>query len=174
MGVIRVLAINIFLSALAVAIAVCAMQLDRFGLPPLPGGLEIAAYPLFILGSLLIIWAAYTLLRFSGASGAPGDPTRRLVTVGPYRWIRNPIYLGDILLLFGAAFFSKSIALFLLGIFSIPVIDLYVRLVEEPRTERRFEDDYQRYKPIVPRWIPKILFPRGGRSKYQGHEKKLR
>lgn len=156
MKTIRILALNLFLSAVVIAFAAVLLQLDRIWLEPLPKEYEIAAWPLFIIGSSLIISSAYTLLKLSGSTGAPGDPTRKLVTTGLYRWMRNPIYAGDALLLFGIAFFARSIILLLVAIFFLPCIDLFVRLVEEPRIERRFGEDYIKYKQSVPRWIPRI------------------
>jgi protein-S-isoprenylcysteine O-methyltransferase Ste14 len=105
-------------------------------------------------GAALILWAAYTLLRHSGSTGAPGDPTRRLVTAGPYRWTRNPIYLGDGLLILGMAFFGRSPSLLLLDLVYLAGIDGYVRRVEEPAVERRFGRAYLAYRKDVPRWIP--------------------
>jgi protein-S-isoprenylcysteine O-methyltransferase Ste14 len=153
---IRVLAINVILSVVVIAFIALVMKLDRDWLPPIPRVFELLFWPLFLLGSFIIIWAVITLLKHSGASGAPADPTRKLVTAGPYRWQRNPIYFGDILLLFGVAFFTRSLALFFVALFSIPCVDLFVRCFEEPRTERRFGGDYRKYKQSVPRWIPQI------------------
>lgn len=70
--------------------------------------------------------------------------------------MRDPIYAGDALLLFGIALLTRSIIMLLVAVFYLPCIVLFVRLVEEPRTERRFGDDYIKYKQSVPRWIPRI------------------
>lgn len=152
----RVLALNLFLIAVVITCAALMLQLDHIWFEPLPKGFEIAAWPLFITGSLLILSAAYTLLKNSGSTGAPGDPTRTLVTDGLYGWMRNPIYAGDALLLFGLAFFTWSIMLFLAAILYLPCIDLFVRMVEEPRKEKRFGEDYIKYKQSVPRWTPRV------------------
>jgi protein-S-isoprenylcysteine O-methyltransferase Ste14 len=156
MGKIRVLIYNILISGLVIAVSALVLELDERWLHPLPDELTILAWPLFFLGSILILLAVFILLKFSGSTGAPADPTQELVTSGLYRWLRNPIYLGDILLLFGVAFFTQSLAFLLLAILSIPCADLFVRLYEEPKTERRFGEGYREYKRFVPRWIPKI------------------
>jgi protein-S-isoprenylcysteine O-methyltransferase Ste14 len=158
MRIIRVLVVNLIFSGLVIAVIGFIIYLDRRWLCPLPEDLEIFAWPLLILGSFLVIPAALTLWKHGGSTGAPTDPTRKLVTIGIYRWLRNPIYLGDVLLLFGLSFSTRSIAVLILAILFVPSVDLFVRLYEEPRAERRFGEDYRQYKHSVPRWIPR--FPR--------------
>jgi protein-S-isoprenylcysteine O-methyltransferase Ste14 len=161
MNVFRKIILNLLLSILAISFAVLALRLDRFLFSgvSLPQGTAILAWPFFLVGSVLVLSAAITLLLSSGASGAPGDPTRKLVTDGLYRWMRNPIYLGDILLLFGVAFSTRSISFFLVAVLSIPAINLVVSKVEEPRTQARFGESYLKYKQVTPRWIPKFRKP---------------
>lgn len=156
MHTIRVLLINLILSSLAIAVVALGLQLDPLWPFLLPSELQPIFWLLFLAGSFLIIWAAWTLARHSGATGAPADPTHYLVTVGPYQWMRNPIYLGDIVLLFGLSFYLRSPTILLITLLCIPVIDLAVRFIEEPRTERRLGEAYRQYKRVVPRWIPKI------------------
>jgi protein-S-isoprenylcysteine O-methyltransferase Ste14 len=163
---IRVLLLNLLLSGLVIALAAVALQLDRLWFAPLPDWLETVSWPFLILGTFLIVASVIHLIRFSGATGAPGDPTRKLVSEGPYKWIRNPIYAGNILLLFGAAFMATSLTLLVLAFLFIPSIDLYVRLVEEPRTERRLGENYREYKRRVPRWIPQIPRRNADRSEH--------
>ncbi len=108
------------------------------------------------LGSGLIVWAVVVLIRESGSTGAPFDPTHRMVTSGPYLWMRNPIYGGDALLLMGLSFMTQSPFLLAYTLIFSLVIDAFVRLVEEPRTEQRFGAVYRLYKEQVPRWLPHI------------------
>ena len=154
MRIFRILLLNLVLSAFAIILVVSLLKIDRSQFSPLPAVTEMLAWPLFVVGTLIIISAAYTLSKYSGATGALGDPTRNLVVVGPYRWLRNPIYAGDILLLFGVAFFLSSFLLFFLACVSIPAFHFVVCLIEEPRTEKRLGAEYRKYKQKVPRWIP--------------------
>jgi protein-S-isoprenylcysteine O-methyltransferase Ste14 len=151
----RIIALNIFLSLLAIFSVVLLLEMDALWPALLPGWVRPIAWILFVPGSALIIWAAVTLAKHSGASGAPGDPTKKLVTTGPYRWMRNPIYAGDALLVFGVAFFTHSPTLLIVAFLLLPCMDLFVRRVEEPHTEQRFGDAYREYQQRIPRWIPK-------------------
>ncbi len=151
-----VVILNLVLSAIAIAVAYSAFLLDRFWPFQLPQGLVIAAWPLVSFGAFLIVWALIMLARFGGASGAPGDPTNRLVTKGPYAWIRNPIYAGDALIILGLAFLTKSPSMLIFAPLYMFGIDLFVRVIEEPATERRLGEEYVHYKQAVPRWVPKI------------------
>ena len=86
---------------------------------------------------------------------APWLPTRKLVVLGVYRHVRNPMISGVLLNLLGEAllFGSRSIALWFAIFFAANAI--YLPLVEEPGLEARFGDDYRRYRAAVPRWVPR-------------------
>ncbi|TMQ49619.1 MAG: isoprenylcysteine carboxylmethyltransferase family protein [Candidatus Eisenbacteria bacterium] len=88
---------------------------------------------------------------------APFDPPRGLVTRGPYRWVRNPMYLGLWLLLIGEAvlFARPTWSLFVYAPALIIVIHLFVVLYEEPTLRRKFGADYERYVANVKRWLPR-------------------
>ncbi len=85
MGKIRVLVNNIIFSGLVIAFVGLLYKLDQRWLVPLPIEFEYFAWPLFILGSLLILSAAWILMRKSGSTGAPTDPTQKIVTRGIYQ-----------------------------------------------------------------------------------------
>jgi protein-S-isoprenylcysteine O-methyltransferase Ste14 len=87
---------------------------------------------------------------------APFDPPRRLVVRGPYRFVRNPMYLGGALTLAGAALFYRS--LFLLGYDCIFLLafSLFVLFYEEPTLRRTFGPDYEAYCHRVARWLPRL------------------
>ncbi|NIS83069.1 MAG: hypothetical protein GTO14_23355 [Anaerolineales bacterium] len=152
----RVIILNLLLSVVAIAITSTAFILDRLWTFQLPDGLEIVAWPLLLFGAFLIIWAVITLARYSGSSGAPGDPTKRLVKAGPYAWIRNPIYAGDAFIIIGLAFLTGSPTMLIYALLFMILIDRFVRLVEEPATKRRLGEEYVQYCERVPRWIPRL------------------
>ena len=86
---------------------------------------------------------------------APWNPTQKLVVVGVYRHVRNPMITGVLLNLLGETllFGSRSIALWCAIFFVANAI--YLPLSEEPGLEARFGDAYRRYRAAVPRWIPR-------------------
>jgi protein-S-isoprenylcysteine O-methyltransferase Ste14 len=153
---IRVLAANVALSALMIGAAVLILASDRVWPFRLPAQLVPAFWPLLVVGSLLIVAAVGTFERAARASGAIGDAPGELVTRGPYRLMRNPIYVGVAFLLFGVAFFRQSPSFLVSALVFGALIDVYVRRVEEPRLEARFGDSYAAYKRVVPRWLPKL------------------
>lgn len=156
MHTVRVILYNFVLSGIAIALAYTAFLLDRFIPFRLTEDLAIVGWSLLLVGGTIILWAVVHLLRYSGASGAPGDPTTKLVTSGPYSYTRNPIYAGDGLIILGLAFITGSPSMVVyFGLFVL-AINGYVHYVEEPATERRFGEAYGIYKRDVPRWIPQI------------------
>lgn len=89
-------------------------------------------------------------------TGTPAlfDPPREFVAAGPYRFVRNPMYVGALLLLGGFGLALRSRSVLLLTVFWAVLAHLFVVLVEEPGLERRFGDSYRRYRQSVNRWLP--------------------
>ena len=108
-----------------------------------------------LLGTWLALASVSTMLRYGEGTPAPWEPTRRLVLRGPYRYVRNPMMIGVMLLLLAEAFLLQSwgIAIWLAVFLLLNVI--YLPRVEEKGLEQRFGEDYQQYKANVPRWIPR-------------------
>jgi protein-S-isoprenylcysteine O-methyltransferase Ste14 len=99
--------------------------------------------------------AAWSFVRFWRASTSPLHirPTTAIVTTGPYRFTRNPMYLSLALLYAGLAlWFAVTWALVLLPM-AIAVIRYYVIAGEERYLERKFGQEYLDYKARVRRWI---------------------
>ena len=108
-----------------------------------------------LVGVALRFWASSTI--FSTSSGTPlySRPTKALVTTGPYRFVRNPLYLGGFLIFLGIIIVIPSLLLAILGLLGLPVI--YVGIIrEEKGLEKRFSEEYRRYKRRVPGWVPTI------------------
>lgn len=110
---------------------------------------------LFLVGGVaLFAWCVVLFANVGKGTLAPWDPTRRLVATGPYRFVRNPMISGVAGVLTGEVLLLRSPRLAAwLGLFII-INEVYFRLVEEPGLERRFGDEYRRYRAAVPRWIP--------------------
>lgn len=85
----------------------------------------------------------------------PTDPPRSFVAVGPYRWSRNPMYLGNLTLGFGIGLLLASAGYLFYMIILGVAAHFYVLHSEEPRLRQRFGGAYVDYCATTPRWIPK-------------------
>lgn len=116
----------------------------------LTGSLLLAA------GLGLFAWSVVLFARVGRGTLAPWDPTRRLVAVGPYRLVRNPMISGVAAMLLGEFLLLRSSVLGFWALAFIIVNHLYFLLSEEPGLRRRFGDEYEAYRKRVPRWLPRI------------------
>lgn len=108
--------------------------------------------PLLAKGALLVAWAALTM-RQAGTPVRPTRPSRALVTHGPFRFTRNPVYLGAALAYAGLALLLNRLWPLALLPVVLGVIQQGVVRREERYLERRFGDAYRRYCAGVPRWL---------------------
>src|SRR5262245_40445768 len=113
----------------------------------------------WILGGALVVAGAALLASFNtafsrkGTAVEPWKPTTAIVTTGPYRFTRNPAYLGMALAYVGIALVADAPwALLILPIVVI-VVDRMVIAREERYLERKFGEEYLDYKRTVRRWI---------------------
>src|SRR5215217_777486 len=107
---------------------------------------------LFVAGAAMML-AAAGLFRRLGTNVPPSQPTTLIATTGPYRWTRNPMYLGMTLIYAGLAIgFDGPLAFALLPLVLI-AIQTQVIAREERYLEAKFGDDYRRYKAEVRRWL---------------------
>jgi protein-S-isoprenylcysteine O-methyltransferase Ste14 len=127
------------------------------------GGAEVAAWPLaavgvvlIALGLTLVAWTVALFARFGKGTLAPWDPTARLVVVGPYRHVRNPMISGVLTVLLGEAALFGSVPLLVWFGAAFAVNAVYLPLVEEPGLRKRFGESYDAYCDNVPRWLPRL------------------
>jgi protein-S-isoprenylcysteine O-methyltransferase Ste14 len=106
-------------------------------------------------GIILFSWCVVLFARVGRGTLAPWDPTRRLVAVGPYRYVRNPMISGVAAVLSGQVLLTGSRILALWLVVFVAINQAYFLLSEEPALERRFGESYREYKARVPRWIPR-------------------
>ena len=118
-------------------------------------GLWLLGAVLVACGLALFAWCVSLFARVGQGTLAPWDPTQRLVAVGPYRHMRNPMITGVAATLAGEAFFFGSWALALWAVVFVAVNHAWFVLVEEPSLARRFGESYRTYKANVPRWMPR-------------------
>ncbi len=121
---------------------------------------------LVIGGVVLFSWCVTLFARIGRGTLAPWDPTKELVTTGPYRYVRNPMISGVAAILLGEALVFRSVPLAGWFLIFVMVNHLYFLISEEPGLERRFGASYDDYRQRVPRWIPRpARTPRSMRSR---------
>jgi protein-S-isoprenylcysteine O-methyltransferase Ste14 len=106
------------------------------------------------VGVALTLACVTVFARAGQGTPAPFDPPRRFVAVGPYRYIRNPMYVGGALVLAGWALYRHSPSVLLLTLGWCALFHAFVLVYEEPALRGKFGADYERYLHTVPRWIP--------------------
>jgi len=116
---------------------------------------HIAGVVVFLGGFALFAWCISLFARVGQGTLAPWDPTRRLVAVGPYRYMRNPMISGVVTMLAGEGIFLGSRVIAVWAATFIAINQVYFMLFEEPGLERRFGAAYREYKSAVPRWVPR-------------------
>lgn len=133
------------------------VQLSRARLASLPG---IVGLVVLAVGAALVLACIVEFAARGRGTPAPMDPPRELVVRGPYRFVRNPMYVGMLLVLLGelALAYSTGLAVYVAGWFIF--INLLVVFYEEPTLRRKFGASYERYTREVGRWWPR-LSPRG-------------
>jgi protein-S-isoprenylcysteine O-methyltransferase Ste14 len=117
--------------------------------------LNLWALPLLAWG-----YAQYRLvgrLRTSLGGGGPGmsNPPERLVTTGPYRFVRNPMYLGHLVFFFGLALLLASWPAWLVFVGHLFWFDRRARR-DEAHLQELFDGAYDAYRARVKRWLPGV------------------
>ena len=120
------------------------------------GAAQVAGMVIGASGAVLALWCILTFVAIGRGTPAPFDPPRRLVTAGPYRFVRNPMYIGAALALAGAALFYQSSALLWYGAAFGLIMHLFVVVYEEPTLRSSFSAEYIDYCKRVKRWWPTL------------------
>ena len=115
----------------------------------------IALVPLSI-GAAMYGWCLWDFAHRGRGTPAPIDAPKHLVVNGLYRYVRNPMYVGVLLLIAGWSLFFKSWPILFYGIAIAFFFHLFVLLVEEPMLRQRFGDSYLSYCVEVARWLPTV------------------
>ena len=126
------------------------------GAPPSVGAAQVVALVVGTAGGALALWCVFTFAFVGRGTPAPFDPPRRLVVRGPYRYVRNPMYLGAAVALGAAALFYRSLALLAFTAGFLLVTHLFVTIYEEPTLRRMFGAEYDAYCRETKRWRPKV------------------
>ncbi len=110
---------------------------------------------LMVAGGILGMSCILTFIVRGRGTPAPFDPPREFVAVGPYRYVRNPMYLGGWLLLLGLGLDQQSFSILLFSFLWIAAAHVLLVSLEEPGLRRRFGTPFEVYCRTVPRWLPR-------------------
>jgi protein-S-isoprenylcysteine O-methyltransferase Ste14 len=154
-----------FYGLLIFSFVVVALQVDRLlGLREIfPRWLSIIlALPVFSISFFLLGWL---ILNFFKANGTPVpfNPPPRLVTTGPYAYVRNPMLTGVFALLFGLGILLGSTSLIVVFTPLFILINVWeLKVIEEPELIKRLGEEYLEYRKRTPMFFPdvRIIFKR--------------
>lgn len=114
----------------------------------------LAGVIVLALGAAIYAWCLWDFAAFGRGTPLPIDAPRRLVVRGPYRYTRNPMYLGVIIFVLGwAALFVSAALLGYAALVSL-VCHFFVVIYEEPKLHDLFGAEYDNYRSQVGRWLP--------------------
>lgn len=115
----------------------------------------VAGVLAFVAGLVLFVSTVFLFATRGRGTLAPWDPPSRLVVDGPYRYVRNPMIAGVILILIAESLIFRSLALAEWAAAFLILNAIHFPLIEEPQLERRFGEQYREYKRHVRRFIPR-------------------
>jgi protein-S-isoprenylcysteine O-methyltransferase Ste14 len=120
----------------------------------LAGWTRVSGVALMAAGGTLAFACIATFVARGEGTPAPFDPPRKFVAAGPYKFVRNPMYIGGFIVLFGFGLYEQSPAI---PLFTLPWLlfaHLFVILYEEPHLRATFGAPYEAYCRSVRRWLP--------------------
>lgn len=108
------------------------------------------------LGVPLLLWCIYDFARTGRGTLAPVDPPKVFVSRGPYRRVRNPMYVGVLSILAGETLLYGTWLIAAWAVFVGLGFHVFVVFYEEPHLRRRFGPAYEEYLRTVSRWLPHL------------------
>ena len=120
------------------------------------GMLAYLAFPLWLIGGVILLWSFWNFLKEGRGTPAPIEPPKELVAVGFYRYVRNPMYGGIFLIVLGHFLWFGHLWLIVYLVIVFVIVHLFVTLYEEPTLKKKFGTTYEQYLKRVPRWIPRL------------------
>jgi len=137
-------------------LALLCRGLDKYVPLRLPHWLVVPGVLLFLAGAALGLTTIGFFIFEGRGTPALFDPPKRFVPHGPYRFVRNPMYIGGVAMLFGMGLYLSSISIILFALGAFLLIHTFIVFAEEPGLRQRFGQEYEEYFKTVPRWIPRF------------------
>jgi protein-S-isoprenylcysteine O-methyltransferase Ste14 len=108
---------------------------------------------LFISGLIIMFTCILSFALKGEGTLSPADPTKKLVRAGLYKYSRNPMYVGVMMILIGESLYTGSSALMIYSLVIWIAFQLFIVFREEPRLRKDFGEEYTVYTRQVRRWI---------------------
>jgi protein-S-isoprenylcysteine O-methyltransferase Ste14 len=124
---------------------------------PLPGwDAARVVGAVLVAAGLVPAVSAFAEFVKAGGTPVPAAPTERLVVSGFNRYVRNPMYVGMLLMIIGQALLFGNLWLLAYAAASWAVPAAFVRFYEEPTLARTYGTEYEEYRRAVPAWLPRL------------------
>lgn len=143
---------TLFVGFVLVALPAQLLTASGFQPPEVIGPWQVAGLLAGAAGAAITLACVVTFVFVGRGTPAPFDPPRRLVVAGPYRFARNPMFLGAAAAMSGAALYFQSMALLGYTAAFLLASHLFILVYEEPTLRRTFGNDYDVYCRTVGRW----------------------
>lgn len=115
---------------------------------------KTVAYVPFALSALLGLWALLTVVFVGKGTPMPFDAPRKLVTRGPYGWVRNPLLVAAAVQGLAATIYTGVLVILPVVLFIVATCQLIEASLEKEDMERTFGRDYEAYRRSVRYWFP--------------------
>jgi len=132
------------------------LALLRTGSQIQTGLLSYLAFPLWLIGLTTLIWCFWDFVQKGKGTPAPIEPPKELVVTGLYNYVRNPIYVGVLLVIIGHFLWFGFWNLLIYAAVVFIAFNSFVTFYEESNLKQRFGAAYEEYLKRVPRWIPRF------------------
>jgi protein-S-isoprenylcysteine O-methyltransferase Ste14 len=136
-------------------IVVSVRPLDSRLALSIPAWMQVPGLMIAALGGVLALACVVAFGVVGAGTPAPFDAPRTFVATGPYRYVRNPMYLGAAAVLIGVGLMLRSPSTLGVALCFVALAHAFVVLYEEPSLEHRFGQSYRQYKDVARRWLPR-------------------
>ena len=127
------------------------------GTPPWPVVVRAIGVVLIAVGGIVVAWAFAQFATEGAGVPIPGEPNSRRLTVGgPYRYVRNPLYVASAVAISGQGLLLSRPVLLVYAAAFLAITFFLVHWVEDPALARRFGQQFEDYRNQVPGWWPRL------------------
>lgn len=132
------------------------LGLLRIGPQKQTGIFSWLSHPIWLAGGAILLWCFQDFVQKGKGTPAPIDPPKELVVSGLYRYVRNPMYVGVLMMIAGHFLWFGLWAQLVYAGFIFTAFHLFVLGYEERHLRKTFGTVHEDYMRRVPRWLPRI------------------